>query len=859
MSNPNKNKDQIFIEIKLQISDDRIDKIIIKEDDDIEIVIANYVKKNKFDETICNYILSIIDKKMDENLANLDSNRKNSGDGSESMDLFFKNKIESQREEITDENNKLDCYSKDKLTNSFISDSNSMHNDEFLIKNHNKVVKINKGKIKSKIRKIENNSNKNTSENKMDDFAKYLIEDKNERKNKSKSKIKNAIISNNKFVENRELYNYSNRDIRNENTSKSKSKIKNEVNGICKITSDKKAEVSTDKNISRIKNNYESHSKIDHELHNNKSHSKSKSRSNAKIKLTKESENQIKTPRIGEEVNYGEKLYTNFMRKLKKKKIMIENAMKQKIEEEMKEATFKPNINDTSRHLNSKLSNKYLDLSTENRLIQQGKETNDKKRSLIDSKILKEIHDMPFKPSINEKSVELSKKIKEERKKKIEEMLSLSKHEVKDSQKSDDRMTLVNNSQQVIVQNKTNNNFNNYNTIDNSTFNKNKNQEKDYFNHLDSSEELSVEINKSKVKQIVYLKNKIPVKVITEKLNDNNITNQSFTNTNKSRSNNTLSHLSTVKNDVNLTHSEVYDEKSKNINKWKLDQYGKKVNEIKSNKEFKVIEPTEYFRFQDTLREPKLTAYNKPFFKINSNKNKRNNSNKNKEHASNNTSYDTFQTISNIHDELYMNGKLINIKLKKETEKYKNENYPFKPFISKSPDISAYKTKEKKEDLIKRLVNSKRLCSENCNKLDYVKEEFPFKPNTNVSRSKSRENIQRKEISPNLDGFYDQRLFKDKEILENKHREDSEMNRNFWINESMKKILKLKINYLKEIFDKLDSDADGLISIKKIKLVDVEERILDKLSPILENLKNNGKEMSFKEFFMFSEEKSIFN
>ena len=46
------------------------------------------------------------------------------------------------------------------------------------------------------------------------------------------------------------------------------------------------------------------------------------------------------------------------------------------------------------------------------------------------------------------------------------------------------------------------------------------------------------------------------------------------------------------------------------INKWK-----------KSNKEFKVIEPTEYFRFQDTLREPKLTAYNKPFFKINSNKN----------------------------------------------------------------------------------------------------------------------------------------------------------------------------------------------------------------------------------------------
>ena len=62
---------------------------------------------------------------------------------------------------------------------------------------------------------------------------------------------------------------------------------------------------------------------------------------------------------------------------------------------------------------------------------------------------------------------------------------------------------------------------------------------------------------------------------------------------------------------------------------------------------------------------------------------------------------------------------------------------------------------------------------------------------------------------------------------------------------------KLKKEKLKELFNKLDSDNDGYISLKNIKLSSINNQILSALTPVLAKLQkdNNGK-MNFNEFFL---------
>lgn len=58
----------------------------------------------------------------------------------------------------------------------------------------------------------------------------------------------------------------------------------------------------------------------------------------------------------------------------------------------------------------------------------------------------------------------------------------------------------------------------------------------------------------------------------------------------------------------------------------------------------------------------------------------------------------------------------------------------------------------------------------------------------------------------------------------------------------------MKFKKYKELFSKLDSDQDGLISSSKIQLTKVEKNVLQNITPILEELNQTKKEMDFKEF-----------
>ena len=62
---------------------------------------------------------------------------------------------------------------------------------------------------------------------------------------------------------------------------------------------------------------------------------------------------------------------------------------------------------------------------------------------------------------------------------------------------------------------------------------------------------------------------------------------------------------------------------------------------------------------------------------------------------------------------------------------------------------------------------------------------------------------------------------------------------------------KLKKEKLKELFNKLDSDNDGYISLKNIKLSSINNQILTALTPVLTKLqKDNNRKMNFNEFVL---------
>ena len=65
---------------------------------------------------------------------------------------------------------------------------------------------------------------------------------------------------------------------------------------------------------------------------------------------------------------------------------------------------------------------------------------------------------------------------------------------------------------------------------------------------------------------------------------------------------------------------------------------------------------------------------------------------------------------------------------------------------------------------------------------------------------------------------------------------------------SKETVLKMKIVKYKEIFSMLDSDCDGYISSKNIRLSVLEQDLLVALTPIFEDLQKNNARMNFKEF-----------
>jgi len=209
-------------------------------------------------------------------------------------------------------------------------------------------------------------------------------------------------------------------------------------------------------------------------------------------------------------------------------------------------------------------------------------------------------------------------------------------------------------------------------------------------------------------------------------------------------------------------------------------------------------------------------------------------------------------TGSYIHDFLYDEAKLNNVKREKFQKKWMDVLCPFKPFVSEA-SRALVQREETMNDFIKRMMNSKKETEEllvEVRKQEAKKVVKDGELNKSKVSKTSKGKIDR---NVNLDSFYDKKLLGDK----NKAQADELVNnlekKKHWLENSMKIVLKMKIEKYKEIFDSLDHDKDGFISSKSIKLSTIQTDLLETLTPLLEEIQSKNLTLNFKDFCIISD------
>jgi hypothetical protein len=211
----------------------------------------------------------------------------------------------------------------------------------------------------------------------------------------------------------------------------------------------------------------------------------------------------------------------------------------------------------------------------------------------------------------------------------------------------------------------------------------------------------------------------------------------------------------------------------------------------------------------------------------------KNNSNSNISNVSNITKIKNRKVYKNtkLHEYLYQEANIKKSKKSEQLKEYMQQVYPFKPTMSEK--AKKIDRKETQKEFIARLNNVRKSAEEIIVKM----KENNFKPNVSRGPRLSRDSDS---------SFYDQRLTKEKDKLNKEEIKNNLEKKKIWMENSMKSVLKMKIEKYKEIFDLLDSDKDGIISSKNIRLSNLDEATLQTLTPLLQELQS--KNMDFKAF-----------
>lgn len=199
-----------------------------------------------------------------------------------------------------------------------------------------------------------------------------------------------------------------------------------------------------------------------------------------------------------------------------------------------------------------------------------------------------------------------------------------------------------------------------------------------------------------------------------------------------------------------------------------------------------------------------------------------------------------------LHDYLYVESKLIQDKKDKKERERMKEICPFTPHIPDKVRKLVNNRQETQGQFIKRMHKTKLHNEEiYITKIKNSKTERPlFRPI--ITRGPKNDNA--RTVSVNLDSFYDKKLIQNKTEIHQKEICNTLEKKKMFLERSMEIILKMKYEKYKEIFNCLDSDNDGLISSRNIKLSQLDHEVLEALTPLLDELQASKESMTFKDF-----------
>ena len=205
----------------------------------------------------------------------------------------------------------------------------------------------------------------------------------------------------------------------------------------------------------------------------------------------------------------------------------------------------------------------------------------------------------------------------------------------------------------------------------------------------------------------------------------------------------------------------------------------------------------------------------------------------------------------NLYDYLYIEAKLLKEKRDIDIMKDMAKRFPFKPDLSKTENKNNQKLKNKRNVFDRLFMTQnykqkifktpdKRISRNNILR-DSKTGQLLFKPIINRGPLNLNERIL-KDLSLEKDMNYTNRINTE---LENQQKEEKKRK---YLEKSKKIILEAKRTKYIELFRSLDSDNDGFISNKKIKLSFLENKKLIALTPIFKELQYNRVQMDLKTF-----------
>ena len=300
-----------------------------------------------------------------------------------------------------------------------------------------------------------------------------------------------------------------------------------------------------------------------------------------------------------------------------------------------------------------------------------------------------------------------------------------------------------------------------------------------------------------------------------------------------------------------INFGKIYENKNKSQQNIKNE-----TNKIFTKKDVTNIEKQKNKKRKNLTPINNLNYIKKSKIKLDLNKTEENSRDKNKIKTKENKSKRNLTPDNNLYEYLYLESKLLKQKRDDAIQKNLDLTCPFKPKLNDSFNKNI---KNNEGDVFQRLYNIKYENRKLATEMK-LKKKFNFYSDDNTPDFLYKKNIKKynniktdnnnsnRDSSKNDNSYINSinRIINEDNIDKDDFNKENKKN---YIKKSYITILKAKYIKYFELFNSLDSDKDGIISYKKIKLSNVDTEKLISLAPILYEIQYKGLELDFQAFY----------